>query len=254
MKKTIGIIAVLLLLLSIIGMCTNSNEHIDDDINNIEENNTEISYEEETENSTQDQENINKGEIETAPENTDRKEESDCLHSNTVIKNSSDATCTEDGYSGDTYCKNCNKLIKNGSKIKSYGHKTETRNKKEATCTENGYTGDIYCKNCDIVINKGSKIKATGHDTEIRNKKESTTTAEGYTGDTYCINCKTIIKSGEKIPKIEKTTSETVYITETGQKYHSRKSCPGLSRANAIYETTLEKAQKQGFTPCSKCH
>lgn len=50
------------------------------------------------------------------------------------------------------------------------------------------------------------------------------------------------------------TSSETVYITATGKKYHSRKGCPGLSNAKEIYETTLSDAKGKSLEPCSKCH
>lgn len=58
----------------------------------------------------------------------------------------------------------------------------------------------------------------------------------------------------EQTTASQNTNSQTVYITATGSKYHSRKNCPGLSNANTIYESTLEKAQKDGYTPCKKCH
>lgn len=44
--------------------------------------------------------------------------------------------------------------------------------------------------------------------------------------------------------------SPVVYITETGTKYH-KKSCSYLSKSKI--ETTLEKAQKDGYTRCSRC-
>lgn len=136
---------------------------------------------------------------------------------------------------------------------------TSIKNKLDATCTDNGYTGDTYCNTCSKVIQSGSEIKAIGHNTEIRNKKDATTTNEGYTGDTYCKICETRIKSGEIIPKIVnntqlETNSATVYVTETGKKYHSTKNCSGLSRAKAIYSSTLQGAKNRGLDPCSKCH
>lgn len=48
--------------------------------------------------------------------------------------------------------------------------------------------------------------------------------------------------------------SETVYITKTGSKYHSTKSCSGLSMAKRIYESTLEDAENEGLEPCLKCY
>ena len=46
----------------------------------------------------------------------------------------------------------------------------------------------------------------------------------------------------------------TVYTTETGKKYHSAKSCPGLSNAKEIYETPLKEAKEKGLTECLKCY
>lgn len=136
---------------------------------------------------------------------------------------------------------------------------TYIKNTLNATCIENGYSGDTYCNYCGTIIKSGSQIEATGHSTEIRNQKSATTTSEGYTGDTYCKTCGILIKSGENIPKVEDNTqqdtnSKTVYVTETGKKYHSHKNCSGLSNANAVYESTIEDAENNGLTPCSKCH
>ena len=52
----------------------------------------------------------------------------------------------------------------------------------------------------------------------------------------------------------QQNTSQTVYVTETGKKYHSRSSCSGLSRAKAIYTSTLQNAKNRGLGPCSKCY
>lgn len=40
-----------------------------------------------------------------------------CDHSNTEVRNKKDATTSSDGYTGDTYCKDCGKLISSGSSI-----------------------------------------------------------------------------------------------------------------------------------------
>ena len=44
-----------------------------------------------------------------------------CDHKNTEIRNAKDATCTEDGYTGDTYCSVCNEPLKQGKKIPKTG-------------------------------------------------------------------------------------------------------------------------------------
>ena len=48
--------------------------------------------------------------------------------------------------------------------------------------------------------------------------------------------------------------TEIVYTTKSGKKYHSSKSCPGLSRAKGIYESTLYDAISQGLGACKKCY
>ena len=105
-----------------------------------------------------------------------------CDHENTEIVNKKDATCTENGNTGDTYCHDCENIIKRGDVIPALGHdfqngnctrcgacqhlKTEVRNAKEATCTQDGYSGDIHCTACGEKIYSGVKVKAMGHDYE----------------------------------------------------------------------------------------
>ena len=40
-----------------------------------------------------------------------------CNHSNTEVRNKKDATTSSEGYTGDTYCKDCGKLISSGESI-----------------------------------------------------------------------------------------------------------------------------------------
>ena len=108
------------------------------------------------------------------------EEKPDCEHKNTEVRNQTDATCTEAGYTGDTVCKDCEVTVKAGTVIEAKGHDAETRNAKEATCTKDGYTGDEVCKVCDTVVEKGTEVKALGHDfTEWTVEKEPTETEEG---------------------------------------------------------------------------
>ena len=82
----------------------------------------------------------------------------------TEIVGAKEATCTEDGYTGDEVCKTCKEVVKKGEAIKALGHDTEIVGAKEATCTEDGYSGDEVCKTCKEVVKKGEVIKALGHD------------------------------------------------------------------------------------------
>ena len=45
--------------------------------------------------------------------------------------------------------------------------------------------------------------------------------------------------------------TETVYITDTGDRYHSSAACPALRRT--VFVIQLKEALKNGYTPCSKC-
>ena len=47
--------------------------------------------------------------------------------------------------------------------------------------------------------------------------------------------------------------NRTVYVTQTGKRYHFDEHCRGLGRAKSITETTLGEAQSSGLTPCQIC-
>ena len=75
------------------------------------------------------------------------------------MKDAKDATCTEEGYTGDTYCTVCGEKIADGEVIPAKGHgETEIRDAKPATTTEEGYTGDTYCTVCGEKIAEGETI------------------------------------------------------------------------------------------------
>ena len=112
---------------------------------------------------------------------------------NTEVRGYKAASCTDDGYTGDTHCKDCGALLTPGSKIDALGHtggeakcnkkavcelcgneygdfdstkhtgNTEVRGYKAASCTDDGYTGDTHCKDCGALLTQGSKIDALGH-------------------------------------------------------------------------------------------
>ena len=81
----------------------------------------------------------------------------------TQLVGAKDATCTQDGYTGDEVCKTCGVTVKKGEVIPATGHDTELVGAKAATCTEDGYTGDEVCKTCGETVTKGEGVKATGH-------------------------------------------------------------------------------------------
>ena len=53
------------------------------------------------------------------------------------------------------------------------------------------------------------------------------------------------------VQSASETTGATVYITDSGKKYHTD-GCSSLTKSKVPIE--LEKAKAQGYTPCSKCN
>lgn len=140
-----------------------------------------------------------------------------CTHKNTEIRNAKDPDCTENGYTGDTYCTDCGELIASGEEIPAKGHTTVLQNEKAATCTEEGYTGDEICTVCGETVNAGTIIAAAGHswDNGVVTK-EATADEEGiktYTC-TVCGETRT-----ETIPKLEeiKTFKEPAVTLSAAQ-------------------------------------
>jgi len=105
--------------------------------------------------------------------------ETQCAHSNTEIRNAYSADCTNDGYTGDTYCKDCGELISSGEVIHATGdHKFGNwKITKAATCTAEG-TQTRTCSVCGKV--ETATIAKVAHkyvDTVVK----PTYTAKGYT-------------------------------------------------------------------------
>ncbi len=81
----------------------------------------------------------------------------------TVTKDAKDATCNEDGYTGDVYCAACDHLIAAGEAIPSGGTEHvfgEWYVKTAPTCTEEGVE-ERDCENCGE--SETRPIEATGH-------------------------------------------------------------------------------------------
>lgn len=127
-----------------------------------------------------------------------------CKHTaGTTIANKKDATCTENGYTGDEVCKTCNTVMKKGESIEMLGHDIELQEAKEATCQEDGFTGNEYCKRCKTVIKQGEVVTKGEHNVEVTGAKEATCTEEGFTGKSTCKTCGTVTDEGKAIEKTE---------------------------------------------------
>lgn len=137
-------------------------------------------------------------------------------HVNTETRNQKKATCTEEGYTGDLYCKDCNKCLQKGETIPKTDHKwdkgqvttkptctepgvktytctvckttkTETIAKTghdytekvvSPTCESDGYT-IFTCNNCGDIYT-GNVTEKLGHDYQLKDHKDATCTEAGY--------------------------------------------------------------------------
>ena len=86
-----------------------------------------------------------------------------CAHANTEVRNAKDATCTKDGYTGDTYCKDCGEKIGTGTAIPAKGHTEVIDEAVAATCTTPGKTEGKHCSVCNEVLVAQEEIPAKGH-------------------------------------------------------------------------------------------
>ena len=123
-----------------------------------------------------------------------------CAHANTEIRNVKAATCTEDGYSGDTYCKDCNEKISDGRTIRATGHTEVTDPAVAPTCTTPGKTEGKHCSVCNEILVAQTEIPATGHTEKTVAGKPATCTETGLTDGISCSVCGTVIKAQEEIP------------------------------------------------------
>ncbi|MBQ6231992.1 MAG: leucine-rich repeat domain-containing protein [Clostridia bacterium] len=119
----------------------------------------------------------------------------------TETRSAKAATCTEDGYTGDTYCLDCGALMASGRSIKATGHRWDSGDGiREATCAETGLK-EYTCTVCGVTQEKTIPINPSNHKggTELRNARTASCTENGYTGDTVCKDCGAVLTAGRII-------------------------------------------------------
>ena len=115
------------------------------------------------------------------------------------LANVKEATCTEEGYTGDVVCKFCGKVMKPGEKTKMVDHTPVDVEAKAPTCTEPGVTKGTVCSVCKKVLSAQETVPALGHDPKLVNAKDATCTEAGYTGDKVCTRCNVTLEKGKDI-------------------------------------------------------
>ncbi len=172
-------------------------------------------------------------------------------HKSTEIRNRKEATCKEAGYSGDTYCKDCNAKLETGKAIPvSNVHSWDNGSViTPVTCLLDGEK-EFTCVLCGE--KKTETIQATGHrNTEIKNKEDATCKEAGYSGDTYCKDCGTIVEKGEIVPATGKHVWDNGVIikeatsSEKGTRIRTCSQC-GESKTEEIPAMGPAPAPKKG--------
>ena len=123
-----------------------------------------------------------------------------CAHANTEVRNAKDATCTEPGCTGDTYCKDCGEKIGTGTAIPAKGHTEVIDEAVAATCTTPGKTEGKHCSVCNEVLVAQEEIPAKGHTEVIDEAVAATCTESGKTEGKHCSVCNEILVAQEVIP------------------------------------------------------
>ena len=119
------------------------------------------------------------------------------------LANVKEATCTEEGYTGDKVCKFCGAVMEPGKEIPLTDHTPEALEAKAPTCTEPGVTKGTVCKVCKKVLDAQETVPALGHKTELVNAKAATCTEAGYTGDKVCTRCNVTLEKGKDIKALD---------------------------------------------------
>lgn len=122
-----------------------------------------------------------------------------CKHGTTNIVGAKDATCSEEGYTGDKVCTACGEIVEAGKAIAMSAHTEVVEGAFDATCSAVGSTGTTKCSVCGEVIKAAEEIAKKPHTEVVEGAKDATCTEAGSTGTTKCSVCGEVIKEAEVI-------------------------------------------------------
>ena len=154
----------------------------------------------------------------------------ECDHTHTEIRNQREATCTQTGYAGDTYCTDCDKLLGTGKELAALGHDYKATVTKQPTTTEEGVR-TYTCTRCSSSYTESiAKLPEEQHTHNYTGSitKEATCTEAGvrtYTcscGDSYTENIPATGHSYvSKVTKAATTTEEGIMTYTCSKCGHS---------------------------------
>ena len=174
----------------------------------------------------------------------------ECRHLLSEKRDAKDATCTEPGYTGDTYCKNCGKKLYEGEVIPAKGHTEVVDAAVAPTCTTPGKTEGKHCSVCNEILTAQTEIPSLGHDEETRGYIAPTLSEDGYTGDVYCKRCGEKLRDGTVIPRTGvKVTWQNWNGEALKTEYVAKNTVPAYDGAPVREETPYYTYEFTGWDP-----
>lgn len=158
-------------------------------------------------------------------------------HVHTTVKNRKEATCTQTGYTGDTYCTDCNKLLRTGEELAALGHDYKATVTKQPTTTEEGVR-TYTCTRCNSSYTESiAKLPEEQHTHNYTGSitKEATCTEAGVR--TYTCSC---------------GNSYTENIPATGHSYVSKVTKAATTTEEGIMTYTCSKCGHSYTQPITK--
>ena len=162
---------------------------------------------------------------------------SECDHTHTEIRNQREATCTQTGYAGDTYCTDCDKLLSTGKELAALGHDYKATVTKQPTTAEEGIR-TYTCTRCSSSYTESiAKLPDEKHNHSYTGSitREATCTEAGVR--TYTCSC------GD---------SYTENIPATGHSYVSKVTKAATPTEEGIMTYTCSKCGHSYTQPIAK--
>ncbi len=116
-----------------------------------------------------------------------------CQHLRTQVRDAVNSTCLVQGYTGNTYCVDCGKLLSTGTATAVKAHTVVTVTGVAPTCTATGLTSGTKCSVCGTILTQRTVIPATGHTVVNVAAVPSTCTTNGTSAGTKCSTCGVIL-------------------------------------------------------------
>ena len=163
-----------------------------------------------------------------------------CSHNNgTTVLNAKAQVCDRKGYTGDTACADCGKVITAGSDIYPpanaghtgtlqplyyYGtnpsattdasHGGKRYNARSGDCRHRAYEGDYRCTACGGTVKGDTGDFRHSGPFELRDVRAAACTEKGYSGNQYCTECNKIAQKGKSTPSLHENAGNYKLINE----------------------------------------